>query len=346
MSKRNRNRVTTIWDLGRVPLTPVAQPTGDAVPAGTLKQFREREDRKAREAEVARQAEIERVQRDSSRLMAECLSVSAPLQSKFWSSSFENLKAHLHDDDVFDNLFLPTSEDTVDSNAIYDVVQQFLDGVIFEQGYSLGDTSRRRFGFYVASQVNAGVVVNPASLAVMFKRCFELSIFKNDGDSEFIEHFRAKTPVKQPRVEPVEQPRQVTYADLESVDESTREGRREANRISEKLYEQQAGPILHKWCDSLEAFGFRPTMEDISGPIQDWFTRNNKSWIDPRSYDEVRRYMVSSGRWPEACLTEMEKFTLSLEACDLAHLTHEQRRTIAIREKLAKDADIKRFGHL
>lgn len=49
MSKRNRNRVTTIWDLGRVPLTPVAQPTGDAVPAGTLKQFREREDRKARE---------------------------------------------------------------------------------------------------------------------------------------------------------------------------------------------------------------------------------------------------------------------------------------------------------
>jgi hypothetical protein len=346
MSKKRKQKLT-IWDLGRIERTPVALPQGDAAPVGTLKQYREREQARETQETAARQAEIERVQKESSRLMAECLSVSAPLQSKFWSSSFENIKAHLHDDDVFDNLFLPTSEDTVDSNAIYDSVQQFLDGVIFEQGYSLGDTSRRRFGLYVASQVNAGVIVDSASLAVMFERCFSLSIFKND-DAEFVEHFRTKTPTKQPRVErPVEQPRQVTYADLESVDESTREGKREANRISEKLYEQQAGPILHKWCDSLEAnFGFRPTMEDISGPIQDWFTRNNKSWVDYDAYNFCRRHLVSIGRWPESCLTEMEKFTLSLEACDLAHLTHEQRRTIAIREKLAKEADIKRFGHL
>ena len=341
---RKKQRLS-IFDLGRLPLTDVKREEGYD---RTLADYSRREQAREKQEAAAREAEFQRIQKDNSRLLAECLNVSAPLVTKFWSQPLDRIKPQLHDDSVFDELFLPKSDEPADSNAIYTGIQTFLDGVVFEQGYSLGDLSRRRFGLYVASQVNAGVIIDSASLAVMFKRCFDLSIFKDDGDSEFVEHFRAQTPVKQPRVErPAEQPRQVTYADLEAVNESTREGKREANRISEKLYEQQAGPILHKWCDHLENnFGFRPTMEDISGPIQDWFTRNNKSWIDSRSYDEVRRYMVSSGRWPESVLTEMEKFTLSLEACDTSRLTHEQRRTIAIREKLAKDADIKRFGHL
>jgi hypothetical protein len=338
-------RVRSVFDLSHVPLTEVKREENYD---RTLTDYNRREQAREKQEAATREAEFQRIQKDNSRLLAECLCVSAPLMTKFWSSSIENIKAHLHDDSVFDELFLPKSDEPADSNAIYTGIQTFLDGVVFEQGYSLGDLSRRRFGFYVASQVNAGVIIDSASLAVMFKRCFDLNIFAWDGDSEFVEHFRAETPVKQPRVErPVEQPRQVTYADLEAVNENTREGKREANRISEKLYEQQAGPILHKWVKSIaDNFGFDVSMEDISGPIQDWFTRNNKSWIDPRSYDEVRRYMVSSGRWPESCLTEMEKFTLSLEACDTSRLTHEQRRTIAIREKLAKDADMKRFGHL
>jgi hypothetical protein len=343
-----RKKRIGLFDLGSLPLTPIALPQGDAAPVGTLKQFREREQAREKQEAATREAEITRVQADSSRLLAECLSVSAPTMTKFWSQSLDRIKPRLHDEHVWDNLFLEVSEEAVDSNAVYDAIQAFLDGEVFTQGYSLGDISRRRFGLYVASQVNAGVVVNPASLAVMFKRCFDLNIFAGDGDSEFVEHFRAETPVDQPRVEPpVEQPRQVTYADLEAVNESTREGQREARRISERLYEQQAGPLLHEWCNHLEAnFGFRPTSEDISGPIQNWMDRNNKSWLSRKALDEVKRYMCSSGRWPESCLTEMEKFTRDLEACDLAHLSHEQRRTIAIREKLAKESDLKRFGHL
>lgn len=103
---------------------------------------------------------------------------------------------------------------------------------------------------------------------------------------------------------------------------------------------------MHKWCDSLETnFGLRPTMEDISGPIQDWFTRNNKSWVDYDAYNQCRRYMVSVGRWPETCLTEVEKFNLSAEACDTSRMTHEERRTFNIRAKMAEDADRARFGN-
>ena len=157
---RKKQRLS-IYDLGRIPVTPVQREES----VGTLKQFRENEDRKAREAAATRQAEIERVQKNTSRLMAECLSTSAPMMSRFWGqSSLDKIKSRLHDEEVFDNLFLPPSDEKADPNVIYDAIQTFLDDDVFTRGYSLGDTSRRRFGLYVASQVNAGVIVDKANL--------------------------------------------------------------------------------------------------------------------------------------------------------------------------------------
>jgi hypothetical protein len=337
-------KVRSVFDLSHVPLTPVKREENYD---RTLADYNRRLTSEETAKSAAREAELLRVQKDSSRLLAECLSVSAPLQSKFWSqSSLDRIKAHLRDDENFDNLFLPTSDEAVDSNVVYDVIQKFLDDLVFEQGVSLGEISRRRFGLYVASQLNAGVVVDSASLAVMFKRCFDLSIFKDDGDSEFVEHFRAEPPVKQPSIErPVEQPRRATMDDLMNADESTREGRREAHRISESLYIEEMIPVATAWVESIQKFwGFSPTPDDLRR-VSRWFDVNGLNRLLPQNYDLARLWLIKNGYWPTSCRTSVEALNEEVEQMDLTRMTFEERRALNIRRRAAMDADISRFGH-
>lgn len=339
MSKKKQR--LTIYDVGRLPLSDVKVKRDAGV--GHLHEFRRAEEQRERETAAAREAEIQRVQTDTSRLMAECLAVSAPQMAKFWSQPLDKIKNRI--DANFDNLFLPTGDAAINRDATYDAIQKFLDGVVFEQGYSLGDISRRRFSMYVASQVNAGVIVDSASLAVMFDRCFALGIFKGD-DAEFNEHFKVKKEAKQPRVEQeAEQPRRATLADLEAVDAEGRGGLQEAARIADELYFDERQPMVRAWFDSLlKSFGIVISHADASRCKQ-WFERNNKSFLVPANFNSCRRWMVASGFWPEGCLTETEKFNLSLEKIDMTRLTVHERNDLNRREQAARAADIAKYGH-
>jgi hypothetical protein len=340
-------RRLSVYDIARLESVPVALPQGDAAPVGTLAQYRRRLQEDEAQAAAKKQAEIERVQTDTSRLMAECLSVSAPQMTKFWGQPLlRKIKARLHDDSVFDNLFLPTSEETVDSNKIYDTIQTFLDDEVFKQGYSLGDISRRRFGLYVASQVNAGVIVNNPALAVMFKRCFELGIFKDNSGTEFNNNLRAETPVKQPRVQKeIELPRRATMDDLLALGDSQQD-QRDARRIADELYFDERQPMVRAWFESLaNNFGIVITHADADY-CKKWFQRNNKSFLVAAHFNECRRHMVASHRWPVSCLTNLEAFELSLETIETSQLTVGQRNDLRRREQAAREADIARFGHV
>ena len=342
---RKKQRLS-IFDLGRIPVSPTKY-ADEEKPTTTLRQFRADEARREREVAAAREAKIEQVNKDTSRLMAECLSVSAPLMAKFWSSGIDNIKAHLHDDDVFDNLFLPTSEEKTEPNAIYDAIQAFLDDDVFERGYSLSDISRRRFGLYVASQVNAGVIVNPASLAVMYDRCFELGIFKDDSGTEFNESIpRIKAVVEQPRVEePVEQPRRDKADDLMSLGNS-RQDQQKAMELLNDAWILEWLPLAEDWVSSIQRhWGFTPSQDDLKR-VARWVETNNLSHRDARTYDAARRHLVSAGYWPESCLTNEERLNIEIsQEIETSRMTVAQRNDLNRRVLQAREADARRFGH-
>jgi len=333
MSKRKQK--LSIYDLGRIPVTEVAREES----VGTLKQYRERLARENKESADRLQNAIAEKQAEGSRIMKECLEVSAPLKKKFWLKPLGQLKACLKDEEAFDELFLEKTTEDVDSNAVYDIVQAFLDNVPSLTGWSLDDQSHRRFNLYVACQVLNDVVITPESLLVMMNRCLSLGIF--EGHSSFDE---ALAPRVQPRrVVPVEEPRE-SLEDFESIDTTSRDGSRRATNLAENLYVTEMIPVATAWVESIQKFyGFSPDSDTLRR-VSDWIERNNLNRLAPQTYDAARRFLVSSGYWPESCLMETEKFNLSLEAIDTSRLTVAQRNDLNRRELQAREADAARFS--
>lgn len=325
MSKRKQR--LTIWDLGRLETTPLKRE--DSV--GTLKQYRERLAREEQQAEAAKQSLLDAATAETSRLMRECLSVSAEEMTRFWSQAIDQLKTRLHDSRAFDELFLEKDSADVDSNETYDKVYAFLNDMPW-----LESEDERRFSLYVAVQVLNDVVVNPESLKVMFDRCLSLGIFKGNVPVE--------TPAPTRPVQKEEPVQLSTMQDLMNVDAETRDGQRRARNIADELYIEEFLPIATEWVSSLqENFNFSPTSEDMVR-VSEWIQRNNRSRIDPRTYDEARRWMVSAGYWPETYLTNLERFHREIESVDTSRMTHEQRRSLTLRERHARQADLARFG--
>src|SRR5580700_6225355 len=100
MSRKNRNRVTTIWDLGRLEKTPVALPTGDAVPVGRLSDYRKQLAREEQEAAV--KAEQERIEQAERTRIAELSSPATRAVAFFWSQPIQEIQTNISAD-VYDN---------------------------------------------------------------------------------------------------------------------------------------------------------------------------------------------------------------------------------------------------
>lgn len=324
--KRNRSSVTSVFDLGRVPVTEVKREES----VGTLKQYRERLAREEQEKAARMQSAIAEKQAEASRTIAECLSTSAPLKAKFWSQPLERLKVSLKDEDAFDELFLQKDSADVDSNEVYDRVMTFLTDMP-----SLDPEDERRFSLYVACQVLNDVVVESESLKVMFDRCLLLGIFKGTAELQ-----RPATP-KPRAIEP--EPRE-SLDDFESIDTTSRDGSRRAKNLAENLYVEEMLPIATAWVTSIQKhYGFSPTPECLRR-VSDWIERNNLNRLAPQTYDAARRWLVASGYWPESCLTETEKFNLSLESIDTSRLTVAQRNDLNRKEQAARAADLAKYG--
>jgi hypothetical protein len=330
-----KRRPIGIFDLGRIPVTPplVQREAGIGKPY----QFRADEAQREKESADRLQNAIAEKQAEGSRIMKECLEVSAPLKAKFWSQPIDNLKTRLRDEDAFDELFLEKSDEDVDSNEIYDKVLAFCNDIP-----TLEDEDERKFNLYVACQVLNNVVINDLSLRMMFDRCLSLGLFKGIVEPQI------PTPARRPvqQEEPVEQSSRATMDDLMNVDAETRDGRRRAHNVVQELYLlDEMRPLMTEWVTSIQRqYGFSPTDEDLKR-IGRWFERNNFSFLDPRNYDAARRWMCASGYWDSSlCLMEIEKFQLALESIDTSRLTPQQRNELNRRELHAREADARRFA--
>jgi hypothetical protein len=316
----------SIYDLGRIPVSEVKREES----VGTLKQYREKLAREEAESSARLQSAIAEQQAEASRTIRECLSTSAPLKARFWSQPLDRLKVSLNAPDSFDELFLEKDSADVDSNEVYDRVMAFLTDMP-----SLEAEDERRFSLYVACQVLNDVIIDDESLKVMFDRCLSsLGIFKGNAELQ-------RPAIQKPKPRAAEpEPRE----SLDDMDTSTRDGLRRAQNLAENLYVEEMIPIATSWVTSIQKhYGFSPTAEDMRR-VSDWIERNNLNRLAHSTYDAARRWLVASGYWPESCLTETEKFNLSLEAIDTSRLTVAQRNELNRREQAAREADAARFS--
>ena len=323
-----RKRKLTVWDLPRLERTPVKREEGYD---RTLGDYNRRLASEEAAQAATRQGELERVQKDSSRIMRECLDTSAPLVARFWSQPLDILKTRLREDAAYDELWLEKNSADVNSDEVYDRVMAFTTNLP-----DLTDEDERRFSLFVACQLLNDVVIDNESLKVMFARCASLGLFKGSVPAE---------PHPQPRREPVEQPRKTTVDDLLACDD-TREGQRRAREISNELWIEEWLPLAVDWTTSLQRhFGFTPTPDDLK-KVSNWIEQNNLNRLDPRTYDAARRWMASqAGGYWTAALTSVERHQQEIEGADTSHMTVEQRRQWNVRAQQARESDIRRFGY-
>lgn len=343
MSKKRKQKLT-IWDLGRIERTPVAQPTGDAIPAGTLSQYRRRLASEEEEARIA--AEHKQIVQVDQATIAERNSPLTRAVAFFWSQPLQEIRTNLSDD-VYDNgaKLVPVDAfgeyETGPRNAVEEHAA-FADfnTALTSQGCTLYRGGFLRLQGYLESLAAArGVSLSSvANYKTALARLVSLNCF--EGPHELEGYPPATKKVKQP-----EEPRRATMDDLLALGDS-REDQRKVVDLGEQSWLEEWLPRATEWVTSLQKyFGFSPTPEDLRR-VSDWIQRNglHLKRNDPRTYEAARRWMCASGYWnPAICLTNLERFLVDYENLDTARLTVHQRNDLNRREQQAREADARRF---
>jgi hypothetical protein len=233
--------------------------------------------------------------------------------TNFWSLPFADIKRFgSQAAGAYDDIGLSTTEHTGDETAVkltVRVLDEFLASLAARTGYTLSSDGVLRFTSYFQVQILNDSAVTPSNLQAAFDRLLSLGIFESQNELGFDPSL--KTYVE-PRPEPQAAP-EPTIDDLLSLG-TTQEDLRRARELADQLGSLEAAPVCKRWLDSLyENFnGFVPTDSDMR-TISSWFARNNKSWLDERNYDECRRWMCRTYKWPNDLLTNEDRLMIEIE---------------------------------
>jgi hypothetical protein len=189
---------------------------------------------------------------------------------------------------------------------------EWLDSLTARTGITLSVNATARVFAYCAAQALAGKNMSTiAAWDAAYNRLFDSGAFGVDeiGFDESLRTQAVPAPVPEPTPAP-------TMQDLMNVDCGTMDGQRQARQIADSLYERECGPLALEWVDSLRNnFGFVPTREQLDA-TRVWFERNNRSWLDRRSFDACRLAMISQGIFPETCWTDQDRANLAIESLE------------------------------
>jgi hypothetical protein len=301
-----------VQDLGRVSITPDKGTEGYE----TRKEYFDRIAREEREQKAAEQKRIEAEQRAKEDEAMRPLREEARKQSErlklFWSSPLDRIATfgvELTLNDLVGDY--PLQTEPKDGKADTTAYRRFKEQLA-SRGVTLTEDGWTRLGTYLASLYYHRNIslADVRSWELGFTRLYnDLGVFQATGEVQG--EFRSE-PATEPAVRQEPAPA-LTMNDLMNVDAGTQEGRREAKRIADDLYSIQAAGLYQQWIDHIrEKFGYSVTRKDADR-IAEWFTTNNKSWLQFDNFNQVKRYLVSIHHWPESMLTREEKAILDIE---------------------------------
>jgi hypothetical protein len=175
------------------------------------------------------------------------------------------------------------------------------------KGFQLSDVAEQRFRLFVGTQYQvAKIGLTPQSLKTMFlwlRDCFQ--------KDEVIGDFDSLVPMPQP--EPAPKPKSLDEI-LKTEAGITPESDQKLKMAVAAGVTSEGAAVLGQWVQHLmKDYGYVPTPE-AENEIVNWFRRENRSWLDARSYDDCRRGMVRLGVFPNTMMTTQEVCDYRLRA--------------------------------
>jgi len=125
------------------------------------------------------------------------------------------------------------------------------------------------------------------------------------------------SPTPQPAPQPVVPPTPQESFDsmLDRLSTESREGRAVLVDAAAAENFKAATPMFREWREHLhrDYNGFVPSDEDVTFILNTLFPKLNLSYTRGESYNIVRRWMVSQGRWASSMLTDDERLSREME---------------------------------
>jgi hypothetical protein len=314
-----RKKKIGLYDIGRVPVTEVGNKSGyenNKELSARLRREEAEELAKKRQAiedaDPTRQAE--RAYVDAMTKVA--IETRDRLRKLYRDVSTVNDYLKHDIDGLSDDIGLPTTTHPVSMDDAGARVKAFADGL--PAGTFTSAEARSKFHCYVYVAAFNHTVIDNSTLQAMLERCESLGI-------------GVTLPKAQRPVTPEPTP---TVVDIEGMDTNTRENRAAVRDLVARLAAEEQVPLRDEWLyESLpKEFNFYITQEQwvwcwhIPNPrnpqdMGGWFQRNNKSPLDPRSYDECRRAAVANRIFPDRLLREDERLARDVEQSDIQDYT-------------------------
>ena len=319
MSKR-RNRVITLQDIARLPVTEVGNKSGFQ----TRREFyKEQEQIAAREKAAAEERLMAPVRAGEKQLRQAASEHSAKIRSffsrpaSFIVENCENAPVDFYGD-------YPLLEGARDLQADNSVREEFR-RTLASSGCILDDAGQTRLDVYldVLNYYRNISLASVTSWAIGLERLNALGCFQPGELSGYDNGGAAQPADKNPQTV---KPAEPTIDDLLSLDTTTREGFKEACRLAQDLGQIELAPVFQAWAQSLvDNFSLYTTAEDRER-ITAWFKRNNRR--DKRAFDDCRKFMVKQGYWPESALTKEEITARNWESRSERSDTFESKREL------------------
>jgi hypothetical protein len=320
-----RKKKIGLYDIGRVPVTEVSNKSGYE----SNKELSARLRREEAEELAKKQKAIEDADptRQAEKAMIAAETKVALQRSDRLTKICRNLAtmedfARKDPEMLIDDLGLSTT-DTDQRATFEDTLQSFIERTL----HSTTSEANRRFSLYVWVQVNnLKIAMTDDNLSVLLNRLISLGVFA-DGEVTLPRATKNQATVRLDEPTP-------TVADIEGMDTNTRENRAAVRDLVARLAAEEQVPLRDEWLyESLtKEFNFYITQEQwawcwhIPNPrnpqdMGGWFQRNNKSPLDPRSYDECRRAAVANRIFPDRLLREDERLARDVEQSDTQDYT-------------------------
>ena len=314
MSKKVR--VRSIFDLGRVPITPV---NDEGRPS--LRKFTEQYNREQQEIAARQKAEADRPLREA--------------EAEFSRNLVKLRKAQA------ENLFINPSEELA---AITSHVPDEVEGTVEH----IRTQIREAFDALKRDLSSQGISLNPSGihkiqavssrnptidirLASNVRKIYD---FMQDLNVFTSEDVTVPQPVVTQPVVDSSAESTPDLSELERLDLGSRSGSIRAKELCDShYYSVEAAAVYQKWTSWLyETFHYVLTPDAKKAAIQ-FFQDTNSSYLDPKAWERARRNLVRRGLMPRTCLTSeevlAEEVEQTTERLDTFHARQELNRKLS-----------------
>jgi hypothetical protein len=301
-----RKRKLSIYDIGRLPSTPVENESGFQ----TRKEFFEQEERE--QARIAASEERRRTAplREAEQELREAAREASARIAMYWKIPIEEIQMNpvsiTRVDIAGDYEIGPRDEPA--ENAAWKEFQENLKSF----GCTLSDAGLLRLSHYLSSlNYHRGISLTSVSnFATALERLVSLDVFQSGELTGY------QTPTPTPAPTPTRHTVIDPLAEIESLNLDSREGNRRGKELcTNHFFSREFAHVVDQWEGWLLATFNYVLTDDVRKAAGKWWERNpTTSPLSGESWTSLRLNLVKQGVMPASCRTPEEILMKTIEA--------------------------------